>query len=411
MGRLSGGVAAQGEAAQGLRSEVRSSRLEAVVVGAGPAGSAAALTLARSGVSVLLLDRTEFPRWKVCGGCLGPAAMRILDELGLGGRVREAGGVPLERMLLRAGSRQARIPLQGSLALSRNALDSLLAQAVADAGGEVRLGVGVRRARQDGDSAELRVGVGGDEVEIQAGVVVDASGLGGLRMEGERPAESVAETSRTGLGAIFPPGGTEWLPPGELWMTVGPEGYVGMVRLEDGSVNVAAAVEPSALRRDGPRGVVERIVGSAGHRLPGEDPVRGWRGTPALTRAPARAGQSRVLRAGDAAGYVEPFTGEGMGWALAAGVGVAARAREVMANGAMGDFGAWDRTRRRSIARRQRLCRLLAAGLRRRRLVELSVALLEVVPGLAAPLVRSTAGVSPAVLRWAGEVPATAGSR
>ena len=76
---------------------------DAIVVGAGPAGAMAARELARTGISVLLVDRARFPRYKVCGGCLNPRALRLLRKAGLGGLMARLGAVPLTK--LRVGYR------------------------------------------------------------------------------------------------------------------------------------------------------------------------------------------------------------------------------------------------------------------------------------------------------------------
>lgn len=363
-----------------------------VVVGAGPAGSAAALCLARAGVSVLLIDRVELPRRKVCGACIGPAARDALDRLGLLSAVLDRGAVPVDVMELRAGRRRARISLRGNLALSRSALDDLLAGAAAEAGAAVRLGVRVETVRLDGDGVELTVRSEGVEDRIRACAVVDATGLGGgLDVEAPRSddaGERVAPASRIGIGAVYARSGHD-LGDGQLRMIVGDSGYVGIVRVEGARLNVAAAVDREALSTHGPEGAVARLLEGAGARLPDDPPVEPWRGTPALTRRPGKVARERVLRVGDAAGYVEPFTGEGIGWAIMSGVAVAAFAARAASDRGDAVAVGWTRTHRRLIAHRQRACRVLAAALRRPRLVRVAVGVLSVVPFLANPVVES----------------------
>jgi len=120
-----------------------------------------------------------------------------------------------------------------------------------------------------------------------------------------------------------------------------------------------------------------------------------WRGTPGLTRQASRVSAHRFLVLGDAAGYVEPFTGEGMAWALSAGREVAP-----IVYGALETF---DRITERTWARRYRAvtgsarwrCRVIAAGLRRPGLVKAATIALGRMPALAAPVIgRLNAGVS-----------------
>src|SRR4051812_23302441 len=82
-----------------------------VVTGAGPAGSFLARGLARAGVEVLLIDRAEFPRWKVCGCCLNGAALEVLRSAGLGGLLADCGAVPLSSVSLSAAGRSVSLPL------------------------------------------------------------------------------------------------------------------------------------------------------------------------------------------------------------------------------------------------------------------------------------------------------------
>jgi flavin-dependent dehydrogenase len=128
----------------------------------------------------------------------------------------------------------------------------------------------------------------------------------------------------------------------------------------------------------------ERCLAEVGWPLPDGLAGRNWRGTAPLTRALRRPSAERVFAVGDAAGYVEPFTGEGMAWALAGAAAVAPLAAERWRP----DLARhWAQTHRRLVARRQWLCRAAAAVLRRPWLLRPLVRLLAVVPLLAAPVV------------------------
>ena len=113
-----------------------------------------------------------------------------------------------------------------------------------------------------------------------------------------------------------------------------------------------------------------------------------WQGTRPLTRHSARLAAARVFLLGDAAGYIEPFTGEGMGWALSSAVAVVPAIMQTLAG--RGELAAaqWDATQRYHMRRGQAVCRIVSSLLRRPTLVGAGLRALSVVPSLANPLVR-----------------------
>ena len=113
---------------------------EIVIIGAGPAGSAATILLARQNWAVTLIEQHRFPRNKVCGECLSSLGVEVIQRLGLLPSVLESGGIWLHKAILhnRAGaSIQVRLP-QPMLGLSRHALDSLLLESARSAGATLR---------------------------------------------------------------------------------------------------------------------------------------------------------------------------------------------------------------------------------------------------------------------------------
>ncbi|MGD8601748.1 MAG: NAD-binding protein, partial [Gemmatimonadota bacterium] len=260
-------------------------------------------------------------------------------------------------------------------------------------GVEVRTGVAAALGPVAGDRRVVRVGRGKGASEVRARVVLDATGLGGGLSDAGvgRPPPIVAPRSRIGMGATFD--APEYpLAPGELHMAIGRAGYVGLVRNETGRLHVAAAVDPQAVRDSAsPDALVAAILAEAGLPPLSGGAVAVWRGTPRLTRAPSSVEAERVLRLGDAAGYVEPFTGEGMCWAMSGAVAAAPLALEAVDRWRPGLSRAWSGYHRRALRGAKLLCRVVVPALRHPRVVEAVLAVLGPAPSLAGPFMRRAA--------------------
>jgi flavin-dependent dehydrogenase len=367
---------------------------DVAVVGAGPAGAMVALELGRRGCAVLLLERQLFPRWKVCGACLNGAAQGALAHAGLGGLVTRAGAPQLTELRMTGWGRTASVALHSSVALSRETLDYALVRAAVEEGVVFahRVSAELGPVRDGGRTLRVR----GDEGErsVRARVIVAAAGLHGLRasaVAGPTPATTVRAASRVGVGAVLEGGGSAY-EPGTVHMVVGPPGYVGLVRQEDHRLNVAAAFDPEWVRRNrSPERAVRAHLESAGMPLLPEGIHRGWKGTPPLTRRLSSLAEERLFFVGDAAGYVEPFTGEGMAWALWGALALAPLVHAGVARWDEGLARRWNQVHHRRIRRGQRACGIVAWGLRRPWVAQMALRALGTVPGLARPLVRYTA--------------------
>ena len=273
-----------------------------LVVGAGPAGSATALRLARGGASVLLLDRARFPRDKPCGG-------------GLTGRALRHAPCPVEpvvehvvdrfRIRLRYGRSFTRThPRPLVLMTQRRRLDLHLAEQAAAAGADFRDGVRVTEVSTDDGGVLARVGgtqvhadtiVGADGAN---GIVARSTGLAddvvnGVALEANVPYDIIDRAAVEGTAVIelgVVPGGYGWVfPKGDHanvgvggWGREGPRLRAHLARLSD-----AHGIDQAALRD------------LRGHRLP----MRRLGSTPA---------RGRVLLVGDAAGLVDPLSGDGI---------------------------------------------------------------------------------------------------
>jgi len=356
---------------------------DAVVIGAGPAGSVASLQLAKLGAQVLLIDRATFPRNKVCGCCINGNALATLRSLGLLGRVEDAGATPLREMRLAASGTQAAIPLIEGLCLSRAIFDSVLVAAAKEAGVEFLCGCEAIVGENAGEFREVHCG----DAKLRAGVIVVADGLHGRSLRGHATTE-IAQTSRIGAGATIV-SAPSFYAPGVVHMAIASAGYVGLVRTEDGQLNIAAAWDREAVKAShGLDVLASTTLKAAGwSRIDGIAEAE-WRGTPPLTRRSKPAPLPRVFAAGDAAGYVEPFTGEGIAWALASGAAVAPWAFQASRAWHASLGNGWTRTHAVLIASRQRACRVAAAVLRSPWLSWAAVRSLRFAPSLAVPVLR-----------------------
>ena len=276
--------------------------VDALVIGGGPAGGIAAITLARAGFRTVLADRGLHPRAKVCGCCPAPRGIATLQSCGLQHIVRDA--LPLHHVLLESGARSMRVARAGSVSIARETLDTGLLEAAQGAGALLAMQTVASVDRSGGVHLRQR----GVTRTMQARLVIAADGLQGQSLA-DLPAFAwkVRRSSLMGVGAILPAtGACESRPTAR--MRVHADGYVGLVRLPDGRIDVAAALRPEALRADhGPAACMRRMLGDA--VLDAEAVLAApWCGTPLLTRKRTRLAGAGVLVAGDASGYVVPFT-------------------------------------------------------------------------------------------------------
>ena len=359
-----------------------------VVVGAGLSGSIAAREAARRGSRVLLVEKAAFPRRKVCGCFLNANALANLAELNLTSLLVESHAPPVRGVFLSAGTRQAYLPLPTGAALSRTRLDTQLAREAVAAGAALLLRTEAHLIGVGNDRCRLRLTRGEVEVEIVSRIVVAADGLAGrLARETQDCVQSVNPRSRIGVSAAMARA-PEGYQPGTIQMVVGREGYIGALQMEDGHLELAAALDPAAIKRWGPGETVHRILQhSPLPRFEGVCELE-WQGTNPLSRQTSPPAGRRIFFVGDAAGYIEPFTGEGMAWAIASGAAVAGIAHQAAQQYSDDLPRHWIQNRERLLRGRMRLCQLVTQSLRSQRLTELNVAILSHFPFLATPVIR-----------------------
>jgi len=338
---------------------------DVIVVGAGPAGALAARQLAAAGARVLLVDKASFPRAKACGCCLNGAALRTLVDCGLGDLVSRCGARRLHAVRLGAAGRAVEAALPDGAALSRERFDLELVRAAQRAGAQFSPRTRAIGSRLRADSREVVLNVDGSERACAARVVIAADGLAGSFLRDEADvAQRTRPRSRIGAFARcrrYPAA----YQPGVIHMACGRGGYVGLVILEDGHANVAAAFDVSLVKQAGGLAQAAAItLGEAGFPpLDARDVP--WRGTGELTRRRRDVAAERLFVLGDSAAYVEPFTGEGMSWALTGAAALAPIALSACRAWRPEHAQRWRAAHGRLFAWRQRRCGWVAAALRR----------------------------------------------
>ena len=331
---------------------------DVAILGAGPAGSCAAIAAARTGARVLLIDRAQFPRDKVCGCCLAPAGVETLRAIDAG-HVLD-GAIELRSVRLACATRELTLRRNAGVAIGRDALDSRLIDEARRCGVDVRLGTPGRVLGRD---------VGRDVVEIARGdericarVAIAADGLLGTSLDGNADFTwRIARKSRIGFGATIAAGAIA-CGEGEILMRVARGGYIGAVELPSGAIDVAAAIDPARLRQFA--SVADCARDWLGARVLNTSAITNarWKGTPLLTRRRACVAADGILVAGDAAGYIEPFTGEGMSWAIATGAAAGVVAAQIARGEA--SWTMWPALYASIVGRSRTRCRVIALLLR-----------------------------------------------
>lgn len=360
---------------------------QVLVIGAGPAGAMVGLQLARAGIGVLLVDKAVWPREKVCGGCLNHEALAALDDVDAGDLIKCAGGQTLRTFRVAAGHRHASLKLPRSVAVSRRRLDAALVQRFVASGGRFASGVSARVTSSEPPVAQLRSDSRCDTVRPTLMIVAD--GLGGRAAP---TSTTPVRGSRMGAGAVLEGGGGAF-DPGAIHMAIGRGGYVGVVRLAGDCIDVAGAFDVGFVRACGsPGAAVEALLRDAA--MPSIDGIAeaDWRGTPLLTRKPIEVAHGAVFTVGDAAGYAEPFTGEGIAWAFRSAQALAPIATSAAVGVDETHRSAWRRAHRSITAVQHRRCQLLARGLRSPFVAAAMITALAAIPALHEPAFRWLAG-------------------
>jgi flavin-dependent dehydrogenase len=276
-------------------------KFDVIVAGAGPAGATTAALTAAAGLRTLVIERAHFPRHKVCGDCVNPGCWEIFAELGVAERVaklpfsalRWVDFVPISGRRIRFGLPDQQHPEMG---LSRRLLDAVLLERAAELGAEIWLGEPVTRVRP-----AWEVGTATRQAAGRFLVAADGRNATVARLLQDFPK---VRPERVAWQTHFPAASTP-----HVALELHPEGYLGIASVDQDQMNVCVVSRPRYA-------AAFRARASARFRLQEDHP---WFSIAPLSRLPIRSTRERLLYVGDAGRVVEPFTGEGILYALKTG--------------------------------------------------------------------------------------------
>ena len=349
-------------------------RRDPLIIGAGPAGTAAAVTLGRAGGRPILIERSAGSADKVCGDFLSIDAIEWLRSLGVDPVA--LGGKPIRMVRLTHGGQTAEAALPfPALGLSRRTLDAALLRQAEEAGAVVRSGQTVRRLTWDGTQWCVQIG---GHATLAAESVFLATGKHDPR-DLPRPH---TKDGAIGMKMYFAltPNGAEALE-GATELTLFPGGYAGLQHVENGRTVLCIAVRRKAFQRYG--GGWAGLVGAIGQR----SRRFAWmlEGARALLARPLAvagipygylASPDGLFRLGDQAAVIPSLTGDGMAIALYSGQ----KAAETWLSGM--ESGGFQRTLARTLAPRMRLAGLLHRGAMSGPIQGAAIPVIRLFPGL-----------------------------
>ena len=292
---------------------------DVAVIGGGPAGSVCAAFCAASGLRVVLIDREKFPREKVCGDCLNPECWPILRRLEIDQRVRASPHGALDWVeFISVGDRHIRLELprgeEAEIAIKRSAFDSVLLERAGKLGTEIREASTLTTIEKSDGAWTLTIAE--TTTVFRARVLVAADGRNSTvaRLLGLLPRfakERVALQTHIPLPSGF---GNRVV----LQLLAG--GYSGQAPVNDSELNLCLVGKPKSIR-------ALQAWAAQYFNFPS---TQTWRTITPLTRSSLPPARGNVLFVGDAARVVEPFTGEGIFYALRSGELAAAAAKEMI---------------------------------------------------------------------------------
>ncbi len=281
---------------------------DVAIIGGGPAGACCASACASSGLKTLVLEREKFPREKVCGDCLNPMAWSVLDTLELSSKVQECTHTKLEGVRFEGmHGCIVRVPFpetsRPKIGVSRSTLDQILLKNASRSGAQVIEESPLTELVRTGSG--WRIQTAADCFEARHLVAADGRNSTSLRLLGLMPERFNGE--RVALQARFH---SKTPLDNDVVLRFVDEGYLGLAPVGGGLANLCLVSRPQNLAEIKRRAVAEY----------GVPETLAWRSITPLRRAPLPVTRERLWLVGDAARVVEPFTGEGIAYAMRTGM-------------------------------------------------------------------------------------------
>jgi flavin-dependent dehydrogenase len=314
------------------RTNWKPDTFDVVIIGAGPAGSACALSAGRAGLRAALVERAVFPRHKVCGDCLNPDVWPVLESLGSGvaDTIRALPHTtPGKVRFVSAKGREVIIPVPGKAerVILRQSMDDVLLNAARRAGTKILEDAPLTAVRRlVGGAWRITTGPGGHTLNARALIAADGRNSTTCRLLNLFPSAASprhgSPSPRMALQCHIP-GSASPHSADAVSLEWTPYGYCGLAPVVGGLLNLCVVCQGNQLT----------AAKEDAARRYGTGPETAWHSIAPIERAPlppAPPGLPGLFLTGDAARVVEPFTGEGIFYALSTGLLAAEAARRYL---------------------------------------------------------------------------------
>src|SRR5947207_3827407 len=280
---------------------------DVAIIGGGPAGSTCAALCAEAGLRAILIEREKFPREKVCGDCLNPACWAVLRRMEIFERIRALPHGKLDRVeFIAIHRRKVTVDLpsgdESEIAIKRSLFDNLLLEHAREVGAEIRE-QSIVTALNKSAADNWKIDIVTQTISARFLVAADGRNSTVARLCNLLPRP---ERERVALQAHIP------LPRNfgnRIVLQFLPQGYSGQAPVNETELNLCLVGAPPTISS-------LRAWAEQEFKLPADQT---WRTITPLTRAPVSVAHENLFFIGDAARVVEPFTGEGIYYAVRSG--------------------------------------------------------------------------------------------